>query len=101
MMQILLLILAAVGMLFMVGQPVLAAAMHEGIVVKAGNDKLTMSDADGKNEYTHNVTRTTVITCNGKECKLDDLKKGYTVKVTATDDQREAIKIEAKSQGGK
>lgn len=80
------------------------ADTHEGIVVKAGEGKLTMTDKEGKKEHTHLVPKDTKITCDGKECKLDDLKKGFPVKVTTekraatTGEKDVAVKIEAKSK---
>ena len=58
---------------------------HSGVVVSASGGKLTMSDKDGKNEHTHDLAKDAKITCNGKECKLEDLKKGTAVKVTMKD----------------
>ncbi len=65
-----------------------AETTHAGKVVsvmegKEGKDgKLVMSDADGKNEHTHNVLASTKITLNKKGGKLADLKKGDLVSVT-------------------
>jgi hypothetical protein len=59
---------------------------HDGLIVSVAEGKLVMSDADGKNEHTHNIGLTTKITLNGKEAKLADLKKGDKVKVTAGED---------------
>lgn len=70
-----------------------AGDTHSGVVVSAGEGKLTMSDKDGKNEHTHDVAATAKVSCDGKECKLEDLKKGASVKVTTKD--KKAIKIEA------
>jgi len=97
-MRLILLGLGALGLLLMVGQPVLSAAVHEGIVVSAKDDKLTMTDMNGKNEHSHNVSRYTLITLDGEKAKLDDLKKGYTVKVTTSIDEKDVIKIEAKAK---
>jgi hypothetical protein len=97
-MRLLVVGIAALGLAAMVNQPVLAAAVHEGIVVRVTADKLTMTDLEGKNEHSHAVSRNTIITCDGKECRLEDLKKGFIVKVTTTPDEREATKIEARSQ---
>ena len=81
------------------GAPVLAAD-HEGLVVKAGDGKITMTDKDGQNEHTHDVDKDAQITCDGKACKLEDLKKGFMVKVSAEKkgDKSVALKIEAKSK---
>jgi hypothetical protein len=77
------------------------AKVHEGKVVKAGDGKLTMTDKDGKNQHIHQVLATTKITCDGKECKLEDLKPGYNVKVTTTGDAAQTVtKIEATSKAG-
>jgi len=70
-----------------------AGDTHSGVVVSAGEGKLTMSDKDGKNEHTHDVAADAKVSCDGKACKLEDLKKGASVKVTTKD--KKAIKIEA------
>ena len=70
-------------------------ATHSGVVVSAGVGKLVMTNKDGTNEHSHDVAADAKITCDGMECKLEDLKKGCTVKVTTKD--KKAIKIEAKS----
>ncbi len=70
---------------------------HEGIVVKAGDSKLVMTDKTGKNEHTMTVSKTAKITCEGKSCQLEDLKKGFTVRVeTDAVDKNVATRIEAK-----
>lgn len=90
--------LALVALVLFAGQAALAAdKTHEGKVVQAGNGKLTMKDKDGNKEHTHTVPATATITCDGKECKLEDLKAGYTIKVTTKDDAQNTVtKIEAK-----
>jgi hypothetical protein len=55
---------------------------HEGKIVMAGNGRVTMTDKDGKNEHTHEVAQDAKVSCDGKECRLEDLKKGYSVKVS-------------------
>jgi hypothetical protein len=91
---------AVLALVVLAGAPVLAADedTHEGLVVSAGAGKLVMTDKDGKNEHTHNVSPAARITCDGKECKLDDLKKGSKVKVTVKkqEGKDQVIKIEAK-----
>jgi len=73
---------------------------HSGVVVKAGDGKLTMTDKDGKNEHTHDVAKDAKITCDGKECKLEDLQKGVEVTVTVDSkaDKKVATRIEAKKK---
>lgn len=71
---------------------------HEGKVVKAEAGKLTMTDNDGKKEHTHTVPADAKVTCDGKECKVEELKAGSTVKVTTEKkgDKVVVTKIEAK-----
>lgn len=75
-------------------------AAHMGIVVSAENGMLTMTDKDGKNEHSHAVSAEAKISCDGKECKLEDLEKGCHVKVTIAekDGKKWAVKIEAKKE---
>src|SRR5215831_13420717 len=67
----------------------------DGKVVKAGDGKLTIEDKE-KKEHTCEVAKDAKITCDGKECKLDELKKGVKVKVTLKD--KKAIKIEGSTK---
>ena len=71
---------------------------HEGKVVKAEAGKLTMTDKDGKNEHTHAVPAGAKVTCDGKACKLEDLKAGCSVKVgmEKKEDKVEVVSVEAK-----
>ena len=79
-------------------RPALAAddMTVEGTVLSAGKGKLTITGAD-KKEHSCMVAKDAKITCNGKECKLDDLKKGAKVKVTVEGKGKKAkaTKIEA------
>jgi len=60
-----------------------ATGTHDGYVVKAGDGQLTMTVAKGaREEHTHVVAMDAKITCDGKECKLEDLKKGDHIRVT-------------------
>ena len=86
---------------FLTTAPILAedAKTHEGLVVKAGDGKLTMTDKDGKNQHTHDVAADAKISCDGKECKLEDLKKGTKIKVTTKKgDEKTALRIEGKTK---
>lgn len=67
---------------------------HEGVVVKAGDGKLTMAGKDGKDEHTHDVADGAKVTIGGKAAKLGDLKKGDKIKVT-TGEGKKVTKIEA------
>lgn len=72
-------ILALTGCLALVA---IAAEKHEGKVVEASQNKLTMTDMDGSNQHSHAVATNAKITRDGKTAKLEDLKKGDTVDVT-------------------
>jgi hypothetical protein len=97
--RVLSLLVAVLALTLFVG---IAAAQegntHDGIVVMAVAGKLTMTDKDGKNEHTHEVARDAKISCDGKECRLEDLKKGFQVKVTTAKqgNKEVATKIEAR-----
>lgn len=87
------------GWICLLNQPAVAAAeAHEGYVVRAENNLLTMTDKDGQNQHTHMVVPATEITLDGRKARLDELKSGSWVKVTTTPDLREATKIEGKSK---
>jgi hypothetical protein len=74
-------------------------AIHDGKVVKAGNGTLTMTDLEGKAQHTHKVAANAMISLDGKECKLEDLKPGFRVKVTpGTEGDKAVTKIEASSK---
>jgi hypothetical protein len=75
------------------------AKTHDGKVLKAGDGKLTMTEKDGKNKHIHAVAATAQITCDGKVCKLEDLKEGFQVTVTyGGDAEKTATKIVARSK---
>jgi hypothetical protein len=82
--RVLPLLVLVLAVAFLVGAPALAddAKSHDGLVVKAGDGKLTMTDKEGKNQHTHMVAADAIITCDGKVCRLDDLKTGFEVTVT-------------------
>lgn len=67
----------------------------EGTVVKAADGKLTIEGKD-KKEHSCTVAKDAKISCDGKACKLDDLKKGVKVKVTVEKDM--AVKIDASTK---
>ena len=74
---------------------------HGGRVVSVEGNKLTMVGRN-KKEHTHTVASDAKITCDGKECKLSDLKKGVFVQVTTKEDDPKtvvAIKASTKRPG--
>ena len=71
---------------------------HEGKVVSVKGNKLTM-ETKGK-EHSHEVAATAKITCDGKPCKLTDLKPGFMIRVTTENGDR-VTRIEAKTKGAK
>lgn len=66
------------------GQTQTMSKTHQGKVVSVSDDKLVMTDNDGKNEHTHKITQVPKVILGGKAVKLTDLKKGDSVKVTTT-----------------
>ena len=51
---------------------------HTGVVVSTVDGKLTMMGKD-KKEHTHTVAKDATITCDGKDCKLENMKKDQRV----------------------
>lgn len=92
--------LAALALALFVGGPALAAkaadeATHDGKVVSVTGDTMVMTDKDGK-EHTHTVAADAKVTCDGKECKIKELKPGMKIRVTTKkDDKKAATRIEA------
>jgi len=102
------LLLVAVALALFVGMPLVAADKegagkgntHEGKVVSVTGNKLVMSDPTGKNEHTHTLAADARVFCDGKACKLADLKPGMQVRVTTKDgDKTTAIRVEARKGG--
>jgi hypothetical protein len=93
--------LVALAVAVFVGMPLLAADdaakanSHEGKVVSVTGDKLVMTDKNG-NEHSHTLATDARVTCDGKACKLSDLKPGMKIRVTTkAGDKTTAIKVEA------
>jgi hypothetical protein len=62
------LMFAAVVLTILAAQPAVAAdKSHEGIVVSAGEGKLTMTMMDGKNKHSHEVAAAAKITLDDKK----------------------------------
>jgi hypothetical protein len=70
-----------------------------GVVAAVGDGKITVT-ADGKDQVLA-VAKDADVICDGKACKLEDIKKGASVAVTLkkSGDSTVATKIEAKSAG--
>jgi uncharacterized protein (TIGR03000 family) len=72
---------------------------HEGLVVQAGNGTLVMTDLDGNGRHSHVIAADATIMRDGKEAKLEDLREGDRIRVTAkTDGARTVTKVEAESK---
>ncbi len=75
-----------------------AASTVAGTVstVSAADLKITVTDKDGK-DHELTVAKDAKIQCDGKTCKLDEIKKGTTVTVTLNPDHKDqASEIDAK-----
>jgi hypothetical protein len=71
---------------------------HRGVAVSVEGNKLTMVGRD-KKEHTHTVASDAKITCDGKECKLSDLKKGVFLEVTTKEgDPKTVVAIKASTK---
>ncbi len=76
------------------------ANTHDGSVVSVTSSKLVMTGKDGK-EHSHSVSAETKVTCDGKTCKVLDLKPGTKIRVTTKkSDEGTAVVIEAIKKNG-
>jgi hypothetical protein len=76
---------------------------HTGKFVSAkGETQFVMLGKDGKTEHTHTLATNAVITCDGKACKLSDLKAGTQLRVTVQDKDGKKVvtKIEGRTGAG-
>src|ERR1700682_5111331 len=82
-----LLLVVAMALVPLAGLPLLAAddKVHEATVVKAGDGKITLTLKGDDQKHTHDVAKDAKITLDDKEAKLDELKEGFTAKVTIDD----------------
>jgi len=66
----------------------------DGKVVKITNDELTATSDKGDEQH-YTVDRDTKVTCDGKESRLSDLKKGATIRMTmCKDDETKLIAVD-------
>ncbi len=89
------LVLAVLALSCFFAAPALAeekADTHEGTFVKADGNKFTMKGTDDK-EHSHDLAADAKVTCDGKDCKITDLKAGTKLKVTLGADKK-ATKVE-------
>lgn len=93
-------VLAALALTGCLAVGAIAAERHEGKVVEANNNKLTMTNMDGSNKHTHDVASDAKITREGKTAKLEDLKKGDTVDVLLGDRGGKEMAIELAARPG-
>ena len=91
--------LALVAFVALAAHPVLAAddKAHDATIVKAGDGKITLTFKGDEKKYPHDVAKDAKITLDGKPAKLEDLKEGFTAKVTM-DDKHLVTKIDAKTK---
>jgi hypothetical protein len=92
-------LLAVLALMLCVSPAAIAAdeKPHEGKVVKVETGKLTMTMTGDTKEHVHNVAADAKITLDGKEAKLEDLKKGFDIKVWLNE-AKAVSKIEASSK---
>jgi hypothetical protein len=79
-----------------------AGNTHSGkFVATKGAHQFVMTDRDGKSEHTHTLAADATITCDGKTCKLSDLKPGTLIRVTTAekDGKKVVTKVEATTRG--
>ena len=62
-----------------------SAKSHNGKVVSVAGDTLTSTCSKGQ-EHHHTVVKDAKVTCDGKACKLSDLKAGTAIRMTTSKD---------------
>jgi hypothetical protein len=73
---------------------------HTGQVISVTANKLVMKGADKvgeeAKEHTHTLAANAKVLCDGKECKLQELRPGQRIRVTTqADNPNIAVRIEA------
>jgi hypothetical protein len=96
MFRTLVLVLAVLALALYAGAPAVMAEektdTHEGTFVKADDKSLTMKGKDDK-EHSHDLTKDTKVTIDGKDAKVTDIKAGTKIKVTVNETNK-VTKIE-------
>lgn len=71
-----------------------AETSREGKIIEVKGDRLTTSCEKGE-ERSYTIAKEARITCDGRDAKLADLKKGAPVRVTtAKDDKNKVLSLE-------
>jgi hypothetical protein len=71
---------------------------HKGTFISAKGQTFKMEDKSGK-EHQHTLSIKAKVVCDGKECKLADLKRGQEIMVTTlASDPMVATRVEAKTK---
>jgi CTP-dependent riboflavin kinase len=77
------------------------ANTHDGKLVSMSRNKFVMSSTDGE-EHSHTLATDAEVSCDGKVCKLSDLKAGMKIRVTTkASDKGVATEIEALDKNSK
>jgi hypothetical protein len=73
---------------------------HEGKFLMAeGNNKFIMTDKAGT-RHEHTLAADAKVMCDGKECKLSDLKEGVMIRVTTDKvDPKTVTRLDARTKG--
>ncbi len=66
------------------------ANTQDGKFVSSTSSKFVMTGDDGK-EQTHTITDKTTVTCDGKDCKVSDLKVGTKIRITTKKSDEKAV----------
>ena len=66
-------------------------SMHMGKVVAIADGKVTISNEDGSGEHTHAIPADAIVTVNGANARLDDLRNGDRISVTTTRDSARTV----------
>ncbi|MCY2967749.1 MAG: hypothetical protein NT069_29650 [Planctomycetota bacterium] len=68
------------------------ANTHDGKVVSVSGDTLKMTGKDGK-EHSHTLAAHAAICCDGKECKVSELKAGMKIRVTTKANDKHVLTV--------
>jgi hypothetical protein len=91
--------LSAVFLALVLVATAIADTVRDVTIVSAGSGKVTLLTPSGS-EHTIDVSKDARITCDGKTCRLEDLKKDYKADVTGErqNNQKTITTIDARSK---